>query len=153
MPTAKSFFILVILSVLRIFDTVTSQVHSVPQIPSIVKEAFEHKYLKAIQVDWVKRDSSYRAYFKFEKDKSNYFAKFSDKGKWLEFSREYEVIYSDLPEAVKKMMLQAPDYKPKSLTKVEVAGGSIYYLLVMSKGHLDWCIKYSGEGFVLGSWD
>jgi uncharacterized membrane protein YkoI len=115
-------------------------------VPEKVKVSFDKKFPKAANVKWSLDDEEYSA--EFNVDSTNYFAGFSEDGKWTETGTSVTV--ENLPEAVLRVIKnKLKDNEVKNLYSVEDSGGQVYYEVDIMKDGKIVELYYNKDGSVV----
>ena len=131
-----------ILVLTLIFCAVTIS-YSQIKVPEKVKTAFESKFPKAESVKWSMDDDDYSADFTI--DSVNYFAGFSDDGKWTETG--VSIPFDNLSDAIKQVVKKTyKDSDIKNAYSVEDSGGKIYYEVDVIKNGKTVEMYYNKDG-------
>ena len=135
-------FILTIASILM-FSTITFG--ATP--PSEVLNAFNKKFPTSKNVKWDKENShEYEASFSI--DNHRHSSNFTDKGEWLE--TESPITFLQLPMEVQTIFTNSHENtKPKLVSKIEQANGSITYEIEIQHGIKTVEIFYTADGTVI----
>lgn len=115
-------------------------------VPEKVKVSFVKKFPKATDVKWTLYDEDYSA--EFTVDSINYFAGFTESGKWTETGTSVTV--ENLPEAVLLVIKnKIKDNMIKNLYSVEDSEGMIYYEVDVLKDGKIVELYYNKDGSVV----
>jgi len=99
-------FLLFVIVFAFAFQPIISQEVKQQQIPMPVRNAFNKKYVKSMDVEWTKKGSYFKVSFSLEGD--YYYAYFTPSGKWA--WSEYAIEDNELP-AIIKNSLQKSQFK------------------------------------------
>jgi len=115
-------------------------------VPEKVKASFDRKFPKAENVKWSLDDEDYSAEFKI--DSLNYFAGFSEDGKWTETGTSVTV--ENLPEAVLRVIKNnIKDNEVKNIYSVEDSEGQVYFEVDILKDGKTVELYYNKDGSVV----
>lgn len=104
------------------------------EIPQEVKDAFEHQYPKATDVDY--KDQLVKVNVYFALDDENYIATYSNKGSWKGSEKEWS--FEKLPEAVQDGFSKSKyaDWETKEVSFLYIPGGTEQYRILVKKNDL-----------------
>ena len=124
--------IVTVLCAVMLATTINAQKASQVKVPTLVSNAFNKKFPKAVNAKWEMEDvKNYEANFKL--DHKEYSAVFNALGLWME--TEMEIKTAELPEVVSQIISkQFSGYKIKEAEKVEKKASGHSFEVELKKG-------------------
>lgn len=104
------------------------------EIPQAVKDAFEHQYPNATDVDY--KDQLVKVNVHFILDDENYIATYNNNGSWKGSEKEWD--FEKLSDAVKDGFSKSKyaDWETKEVSVLYIPGGTVQYRILVKKNDL-----------------